>query len=174
MVLEKLKQDYIRCGHGKKAIWILLWYRLGNYVFYSNMPTILKKVLIKILKILNSLFVQVPFAIEINFEAKIGTGIRLIHLQGIVIHSKAVIGKNCTIFHQVTIGANEHANGYLSATIGDNVYIGCGAKIIGNINIGNNVRIGANAVVVKDIPENATVVCNQRIIIKQKNEIETA
>lgn len=93
-------------------------------------------------------------------------------ITGVFISSGAKIGLNCVIFHQVTIGSNtiKNSNRYGAPTIGDNVYIGAGAKIIGNVYIGNNVRIGANAVVVTDIPDNATVV-NQpsRIIVKNEN-----
>lgn len=77
------------------------------------------------------------------------------HLNGIIISHYAKIGKNCTIHQQVTIAQGA---GNKSATIGDNVFIGAGAKIIGDVNIGNNVKIGANAVVVKDIPSNSTAV----------------
>lgn len=86
-------------------------------------------------------------------------------LKGIFITDKATIGKNVTIWHQVTIGLrNFKENGPI---IGDNVYIGAGAKIIGNIKVGNNVKIGANCVVFKDIPDNATVVLEKpRVIIK--------
>ncbi len=88
-------------------------------------------------------------------------------LYGIVVSHNAVIGKNATIFHQVTIG--EGNNG--APTIGDNVYIGAGAKIIGNIKIGNNVKIGANCVVFMDVPDNCTVVLPKpRIIVKSVRE----
>lgn len=86
---------------------------------------------------------------------------------GIFISNQAVIGKNCVIFHHVTIGSNTlvDSKGYGFPSIGDNVYIGCGAKIIGNVKIGNNVRIGANCVVTSDIPDDSTVVLeNPRII----------
>ena len=81
-------------------------------------------------------------------------------LYGIFISSGAVIGKGCVIFHQVTIGSNtlEDSKGKGAPVIGENVYIGAGAKIIGNVRVGNNVRIGANCVVVKDVPDNTTVV----------------
>ena len=84
-------------------------------------------------------------------------------LYGIIVSHKAVIGKNCTIMHQVTIG-----NGRGGAPkIGDNVFIGAGAKLIGGIHIGDNVKIGAGCVVVDDVPDNATVVMPKaRIIIK--------
>ncbi len=70
------------------------------------------------------------------------------------------IGKNCVIFQQVTIGSNTIINSktYGAPTIGDNCYIGAGAKIIGRVHVGNNCRIGANAVVTKDVPDNTVVV----------------
>lgn len=86
---------------------------------------------------------------------------------GVFISANARIGKNCVIFHQVTIGSNTlpDSNGKGAPQIGNNVYIGCGAKIIGNVTIGDNVRIGANCVVTKDIPANCTVVsASPRII----------
>jgi serine O-acetyltransferase len=94
-------------------------------------------------------------------------------LKGIFISQCAIIGKNCTIFQQVTIGSNmlTGSKGFGGPIIGDNVLIGAGAKIIGNVKIGSNVKIGANAVVVKDIPDNATVVMvAPRIIIHKKND----
>ena len=71
------------------------------------------------------------------------------NLNGIVIAAGAIIGKNCFLSHQVTIGRNRGG----APTIGDNVYIGPGAKIFGAIHIGNNVRIGANCVVLEDVPD---------------------
>lgn len=88
---------------------------------------------------------------------------------GIFISSGAVIGKDCVIFHQVTIGSDtlKDSSKKGSPVIGNNVYIGAGAKIIGNVKIGDNCRIGANSVVVKDVPNNTTVVSQPaRFIIK--------
>lgn len=82
----------------------------------------------------------------------------------------SVIGKNCVIYQHVIIGANTHKNNnhFGSPTIGDNVLIGAGAKIIGKVNVGNNCRIGANAVVVRDVPDNCVVVSNNRVIQKEE------
>ncbi len=87
-------------------------------------------------------------------------------IRGIFISHNAVIGNNATIFQQVTIGeGNEGA-----PVIGNNVYIGAGAKIIGNIYVGDNVRIGANCVVCEDVPDDCTVVLNKPRIIKRKQQ----
>lgn len=87
------------------------------------------------------------------------------HLNGIIISHKAKIGANCIICQQVTIAEK----GYDAATIGDNVLLGAGAKILGGIKIGNNAKIGANAVVLQDVPDNCTAVGNPAKIIYPKN-----
>ena len=115
-------------------------------------------------------FVLYPFAwvmlrrqryrlgISIPFRTDVGRGLYIGHFGGIVVHEKTTIGKNCNISQGATIGqANRGRNkGY--PTIGDNVFIGPGARIFGAIRIGNNVAVGANCVVAKDVPDNAVVV----------------
>lgn len=103
---------------------------------------------------------------HLNYGAKFESMPKLPHgLYGIIISHNAVIGKNCTIFHQVTIG--EGNNG--APVIGDNCVIGAGAKITGGIKIGNNVKIGTNCVVAWDIPDNTTVVMQKpRMLIKDE------
>lgn len=97
--------------------------------------------------------------IEIHPGAQIGKGLFIDHGMGIVIGETAVIGDNCTIYHGVTLGGRGHTKGAKRhPTIGDNVLIGAGAKILGPVTIGNDSNIGANAVVIHDVPENATVV----------------
>lgn len=109
-------------------------------------------------------------AASISIDAKIDAPPILPHgVSGIFISQSAKIGKNVVIFQQVTIGANtiRTSKSYGAPAIGDNVYIGSGAKIIGGISIGDNARIGANACVVKDIPYNSIVVSPEaRIIVK--------
>lgn len=89
-------------------------------------------------------------------------------VMGVLISKNAVIGEGCTILHQVTIGSNafEDTKHPGSPVIGNNVFIGAGAKIIGGITIGDNVRIGAGCVVCEDIPDNSTVVMPKPIIIE--------
>jgi len=90
-------------------------------------------------------------------------------IRGIFIAGKTKVGKNAVIFQQVTIGSISlpDSKGLGAPTIGDNCYIGAGAKIVGSVTIGNNVRIGANAVVYEDVPDNCVVVSGaQRTIQK--------
>ena len=90
----------------------------------------------------------------------IGPGLYIGHFGGIIVSSAAVIGENCNISHGVTIGAAGTRQRGGVPRIGNNVYIGPGAKVFGRITIGNNVKIGANCVVHKDVPENAVVALN--------------
>lgn len=100
---------------------------------------------------------------HIPLETSIGGGARFPHLQGIVLSGKAVIGEHCTIMHQVTIGVDDiKMTG--APKIGNNVYVGAGAKLIGDISIGNNVIIGAGAIVTKPVPAGKTVVGINRIL----------
>ncbi len=90
----------------------------------------------------------------IGRRAQFGPGFVILHSIGLVINTGVQAGRNLTLENGVTIGAEKgHA-----PVLGDNVYIGAGARIIGNVRVGNDVRIGANAVVIKDVPDNATAV----------------
>ena len=96
--------------------------------------------------------------ISIPLFTEIGSGFYIGHFGEIVVSDKAIIGKNCNISQGVAIGQVNRGKRKGYPQLGDNVYIGPGAKIIGAIRIGNNVAIGANCVVTKDIPDNAVVV----------------
>lgn len=96
----------------------------------------------------------------------IGPGLFISHGFSTIIAAKS-IGENCMINQQVTIG---YGNNPIPPTIGDNVRIGANSTIIGNIKIGNNSKIGAGAIVVKDVPENCTVIGNPAIIVKKDGE----
>lgn len=169
-MIKKFKEDIKVNGIHIEKLFILIIYRLGNYMYYSKVTKIIKVPILLILEIIRKIFVVLLFKIEIPFKCRIGEGLKLMHPHGIIIHSNVVIGKDCTIYHQVTIGSNDKGNVNEVASIGDNVYIGSGAKIIGNVLIKDNVKIGANSVVVKDVPKQCTVVGNSmKIILKNNN-----
>jgi len=106
-----------------------------------------------------SQFARHRTGIEIHPGAKIGKGLFIDHGMGVVIGETAEIGDNVTIFHGVTLGGTgKEKNVKRHPTVGDNVVIGAGAKILGPIKIGNNAKIGANSVVLKDVPPYGTVV----------------
>jgi len=105
--------------------------------------------------------------IEIHPGAIIGKGLFIDHGMGVVIGETAVIGDNVTLFQGVTLGGTGKETGKRHPTIGNNVVIGAGAKVLGNITIGDNSYIGANAVVLKDVPTHSTVVGVPGHITKQ-------
>ena len=96
--------------------------------------------------------------IEIHPGATIGEGLFIDHGMGVVIGETTVIGDNCLLYQGVTLGGTGKDKGKRHPTLGDNVMVGAGAKVLGPINIGNNVKVAANAVVLKDIPDNCTAV----------------
>lgn len=98
------------------------------------------------------------YGIDISPQTQLGSGFYIGHYGCIVVHTDAVIGKNCNISQGVTIGQTNRGSRSGTPVLGDNVYIGPGAKIIGGIKIGDNVAIGANSVVTKDVPSNGVVV----------------
>jgi len=96
--------------------------------------------------------------IEIHPGAQIGRGFFIDHGMGVVIGETTIIGDNVLLYQGVTLGGTGLEKGKRHPTIGNNVVIGAGAKILGNITIGDNSYVGANAVVIKDVPPNSTVV----------------
>ena len=96
--------------------------------------------------------------IEIHPGAKIGRRVFIDHGMGVVIGETAEIGENTTLYHGVTLGGTTWNKGKRHPTLGRNVVVGAGAKILGPIKVGDGAKIGSNAVVVKDVPEGATVV----------------
>ena len=106
----------------------------------------------------NSQFARFMTGIEIHPGAVIGSGLFIDHGMGIVIGETAVIGDDCTIYHGVTLGGTGKGKGKRHPTIGNNVLIGAGAKLLGPFHVGDNAMIGSNAVVLSEVPPKATVV----------------
>lgn len=134
------------------------WYKVSRKLYLHHIPII--PMLIKgAIRILGGV---------IPYQADIGEG-TLIGYQGIgvVIHKKCVIGANCHISQNVTLGGGGGPEGGLPV-IGDNVLVGAGAVILGNVHIGDNATIGANAVVLSDIPANAVAVGVPAKVVKYK------
>lgn len=104
--------------------------------------------------------------VEIHPAATIGKNLFIDHGMGVVIGETAIIGDNCTIYQGATLGGTGKERGKRHPTLKNNVVVGAGAKVLGNITIGNNVKIGANAVVLTDVPDNCTVVGVGRIITR--------
>lgn len=164
MKIEKMIQYRIQYYNPKK------YWRMRNIVVNSNNKNKILKLyyLYKIKKM--DAFNNASMGTNINRGAKFEDVPKLPHgLNGIIVSYYAHIGKNCTIRQQVTIAQNEFNK---APYIKDNVVIGAGAKIIGDIVIGNNVIIGANAVVVKDVPDNCVVGGVPAKIIKRRGVLD--
>jgi serine O-acetyltransferase len=108
--------------------------------------------------------------IEIHPGARIGKGLFIDHGMGVVIGETTIIGDNVTLYQGVTLGGTGKERGKRHPTLGNNIVVGTGAKVLGNITIGDNSYIGANAVVIKDVPPNSTVVGVPGRITKQEGK----
>lgn len=97
------------------------------------------------------------FGVDIHPAARIGRGLMFDHATGIVVGETAVIGDHCSLLHGVTLGGSGKESGDRHPKIGDNVMIGAGAKVLGNISIGNCCRVAAGSVVLQDVPPQSTV-----------------
>ncbi len=138
--------EVVLCYPGLHAV---LFYRL-THKLYKRKWFVLARVISQIVRGFTG--------IEIHPGATIGKGLFIDHGMGIVIGETAEVGDNVTIYHGVTLGGTGKDVGKRHPTLGNNVMIGAGAKILGPINIGSNTKIGANSVVLKDIKEGSTVV----------------
>jgi serine O-acetyltransferase len=106
------------------------------------------------------------YGIELPGAATIGRRVRFLHQGGVVIHSRATIGDDCVIRHNVTIGAATLHAGDSAPVLGARVQVGVGAVVVGGVTIGDDVRIGPNAVVTRDVPAGATVITDAARMIQ--------
>jgi len=130
-------------------------HRFGNYRMHVKRP--LRAGLTLIYRFLHQ-YVRNHYGVEVPFSAQIGRRVVIEHQGGIVIHGDSIVGDECVIRQGVTLG-NRHLDAPFDAPVlGKRVNLGAGAKLLGRIHIGDNASIGANAVVLQDIPANATAI----------------
>lgn len=140
---------------------------IRQYQKYTTSSNGLLRLLSKI-EVIKYRFWSVITGADIPLNVQIGGGLLLPHPNGIVIHPDAIIGANCLIFQQVTIGNRSKGT---PPVIGGHVDIGAGAKILGNIRVGNHTVIGANAVVINDVPDNHSAAGVPAVIWQRCNSI---
>jgi len=138
--------EVIFCYPGLHAIW---FHRIAHWFWRKNFKLVARLI---------SHFSRWITGIEIHPGAKIGRRFFIDHGMGVVIGETTEIGDDVTLYHQVTLGGTSTSKGKRHPTIGNNVVIGAGAKVLGPIKVGDNCKIGANSVVIKDVPPNSTVV----------------
>ena len=138
--------EVILCYPGLHA---LVAHRFAHKLYKWHIPLIPRLI---------SYITRIFTGIEIHPGADIGRRFFIDHGEGVVIGETSVIGDDVLVYQQVTLGGTGKETGKRHPTIGNNVVIGAGAKILGNIEIGDNVRIGAGSVVIDNVPENSTVV----------------
>lgn len=144
------------------TIHALIAYRIAHY-FYTKKLFFLARLISQISRFFTG--------IEIHPGAQIGRGLVIDHGMGVVIGETAEIGDDVLLYHGVTLGGTGKDKGKRHPTLGNNVVIGAGAKVLGPIYIGSNSKVGANSVVLKDVPEGATAVgIPAKNIIKIKEE----
>ncbi len=143
----------------------IIAYRLSHFLWNCKIPFFPRAI---------SQFARFLTGIEIHPGARIARGLFIDHGTGVVIGETSMIGDNVTLFQGVTLGGTGKETGKRHPTLGNNIVVGAGAKILGNITIGDNSYIGANAVVVKDVPPNSTVVgVPGRITRQEGKKIDT-
>lgn len=161
-----IKHDLLRYGLKKRNLFkawltghtffVVLNYRISNWLVRHHIKILPEIIAFRTLR---------RYGCEISPYSTIGAGLFIPHSIGIVIGHSVVIGKNCEIFQNVTIGSNRKTNnGRYMPIIGDNVSIYTGATLVGGINVGDNVVIGANSYVTKDIPSNVLALGSPVII----------
>jgi serine O-acetyltransferase len=139
----------------EQGFWVMLVYRFGRWR-YGIRPALVRKPMSLLYKIAYK-FIQIITGIDLPCEVEVGRNFVIDHFGGIIVSGYTKFGDNCRLRHDVCIGLR-HTDEPTAPTIGNNVDIGAGAKILGPITIGDNVLIGANAVVITDVPSNSIAI----------------
>ena len=154
----------------RSAIEVVLLYSGLHAVVFHRIAHPLWRMNIPILPRAISQFARMCTGIEIHPGAVIGDGLLIDHGTGVVIGETAVVGNNVTLYQGVTLGGTGKETGKRHPSLGNNIVVGAGAKILGNITIGDNSYVGANSVVLQSVPPNATVVGVPGYVTKQDGE----
>jgi len=141
----------------QQGLWAIIVYRINNAIYTGKLPLILKKILL-FFGIIHQKWIEIITGISLPYSVKIGNSFYIGHFGNININANSVIGSNCNISQGVTIGVSGRGSKRGIPIIGDNVYIGANATVVGKIIIGNNALIGANSLVVDDVKAGTTVV----------------
>jgi len=169
-MFEHIRSDLAAHGGdwGAQGFWALLVYRFGRWR-YNVRPALLRKALSLLYKVLYKM-IQIITGIELPCEVPLGKGLVIEHSGGIVVSGFASFGAYCRIRNGVVIGL-ARVGEPCAPQFGNNVDIGAGAKVLGNIRIGDNVLIGANAVVITDVPANSIAVGVPAVIKPRKTTL---
>ena len=154
----EVKACFERDPAARNIVEVLLTYTGLHVIIYYSIAHALNRMGMPVVPRLLMTIARGLTGIEIHPAATIGRGLFIDHGMGVVIGETAVIVKNATLFQGVTLGGTGKEKCKRHPTLGDNVVVGTGAKVLGNITIGNNSIIGANAVVLRDVPDHSTVV----------------
>ena len=176
-MIEYLESIKKRDPAAKSILSIFLSYPGGKAVVFHQISNFFYKAGFDLIARIISQTVRFFTGIEIHPGAKLGKNLFIDHGMGVVIGETSEVGDNVTIYHAVTLGGSspsidseKQRHEKRHPTIGHDVVIGSGAQIIGPVKVGNNSRIAANAVVVKDVPENATMVGIPAQAVKLENK----
>ena len=167
---EEVQACFDRDPAARNLAEVLLTYSGLHAVIAYRMAHALQRLRVPVVPRVMMLLVRGLTGIEIHPSAQIGRGLFIDHGMGVVIGETAIIGRNVTLYQGVTLGGTGKERGKRHPTIGDNVVIGAGAKVLGNITIGNDSMVGANAVVIRDVPPHSTVVGVPGRITKIKDQ----
>ena len=164
-MFDQLLADYKRHGSNvfNPPFWALCNYRFGRRALNIRLPPL--RWLASKTYGLNFFFILITSGIELNREATIGKDFHLLHTGNVHIHPDTIIGDRCGILHDVTIGTNMKPG---VPTIGNDVFIGAGAKVLGEITIGDKVIIAANSVVTVNVPSGAVAIGVPAKILKHR------
>ena len=159
-----LRDARYRCGPVGMCAYLV--YRFGNRTIYRRHNVVIRKLRWWAYLVLDVLVVRIIANAQLPAGVRAGARLGLAHdANGVVLSRGVVIGDDCAIYQQVTIGTINGIDG--APIIGHRVFIGAGAKILGPVRVGNDAKIGANAVVLRDVPDGATAVgVPARIVIK--------